>query len=157
MKEVKKFFNDDNKLNKGYTRGGGGRRLDNSLYKNKLEQALPSTDVMGEYEEMFPGTVDKLMEMALQEQNHRHKMEMNMIEQQHKASRLGRVFALVFIFLICVTTMLIAITGEPIVAAIFAGGGFLTIVLTSVFAYGNPKEKVHNEGKFNRGNHFKRR
>ncbi len=101
MKETKNFFTKNNRLNKGYSKPLNSREQDNNFYRKKFEHILPPIDVMSEYENIHPGTLEKLISMAQKEQTHRHALELKNLEVQEKATKVSKVCALVFgIFLL---------------------------------------------------------
>ena len=75
MKETKNFF-DTNRLNKGYSTISINKQSDVELSANKYKHLLPDIDIMAEYEEMSPGTINKIFDMAKKEQNHRHSIDL---------------------------------------------------------------------------------
>lgn len=130
MKESKSFF-DNNRLNKGYGKVSNVKQSDSSFIRKKYRHVLPPLDMMEEYEELNPGTFERLFDMAEKEQNHRHSMDLLVIEKYNRATRLGRVFALVFIALISTTTLMLVIVKSSLSAAIFAVSAFACITIVS--------------------------
>lgn len=116
MKETKNFFTKNNRLNKGYSKPLNSREQDNNFYRKKFEHILPPIDVMSEYENIHPGTLEKLINMAQKEQTHRHALELKNLEVQEKAIKVSNICALVFgmfllssiIFLILLEKFIIA-------------------------------------------------
>ena len=64
MKESKKFF-DNNRLNKGYSRVVNFYQSDANLIRKKYKHVLPPIEMTEQYEELYPGTFEKLLDMAL--------------------------------------------------------------------------------------------
>jgi len=152
MKETKKFF-DNNCLNRGYSRVSSVKQSDTTIVANKYQHALPPIDMMEQYEEIHPGTCAKLFAMAEKEQAHRVAMDMLAIEQCKRATCLGRIFALVFIALISITTlMLVMIAENTLVAALFATSAFTSI---TIIAYIYSKSSVYKESTYNKHNNYK--
>ena len=79
MKETKIFF-DTNSLNKGYNNNNNttslNKQSDVKIPNNKYKHLLPDVDIMAEYEEMSPGTINKIFDMAKIEQDHRHSIDL---------------------------------------------------------------------------------
>ena len=73
MKERKKFF-DNNRLNKGHKKLSNSSQSDANVVRKKYQHVLPPIDMLEHYEELNPGTLDKLLDMAEREQNHRHSI-----------------------------------------------------------------------------------
>ena len=149
MKENKKFF-DNNRLNKGHKRLSNPRQSDASVIRKKYEHVLPPIDVLEHYEELNPGTLEKLLDMAEREQNHRHSMDLVAMEKHNKATQLGRVFALVFVAFISITSLMLVIAGSILVASIFAFAAFACITIVSYLYSKNSLSKESNRNKFDR-------
>tara|TARA_B110000503_G_C7157871_1_gene418153 strand:- start:1315 stop:1812 length:498 start_codon:yes stop_codon:yes gene_type:complete len=146
MKETKKFF-DNNRLNRGYSRVANARQNDNNLIRKKYQHALPPIDMMEQYEELNPGTFEKLFDMAVKEQNHRHSMDLLTMEKHSRATRLGRIFALVYIAIISITTLVLVVSKSIISASVFVVSSFACITIISCFYSKKsiPKEFMHNK------------
>jgi uncharacterized membrane protein len=138
MKENKKFF-DNNYLNKGHKRLSNSKQ--NEAIRNKFHHVLPPIDMMEQYEELNPGTLDKLLDMAKREQNHRHSIDLMAMEKHNKATQLGRAFALVFVAFISITSLMMIIAGSFIVASLFAISAFGCITIISYFYSKNSMNK----------------
>ena len=145
MKESKKFF-DNNRLNKGHKRLSNSRQSDAHIIRKKYEHVLPPIDMMEHYEELNPGTLAKLLNMAEKEQNHRHSMDLVSMERHNKATQLGRAFALVFVAFVAITSLMLVIAGSILVSAIFALAAFACITIVSYLYSKNslPKESSRN-------------
>ncbi len=137
MKEIKTFFTKDNRLNKGYSKTSNIRELDSSFYRKKFEHILPPIDLISEYENINPGTLAKLIDMAEQDQHHKHAIDLVNLENYNRAQKMGRIFALVFIGLICLTTIILTMLGKIFVALIFSCSAFLAIGVTSFISANN--------------------
>lgn len=130
MKETKKFF-ENNRLNKGYTKILNYNQNDMGQIRSKFKHVLPPIDMMEEYEEMYPGTFEKLLDMAQREQNHRHSLDLVIQEKYNRATALGRYFSLILVGLIAFTTLVLALSGAQMVASIFAASAFACIYFIS--------------------------
>lgn len=147
MKESKKFF-DNNRLNKGHNRLSNSRQSDANIIRKKYQHVLPPIEIIEHYEELNPGTLEKLLDMAKREQNHRHSMDLMAMEKHDKATQLGRVFALVFVAFISITSLALVIAGSLLIAAIFAFSAFACITIVSYFYSKNSLFKESGRGKF---------
>lgn len=132
MKERKKFF-DNNRLNKGHKKLSNPVQSDVNVVRKKYQHILPPIEMLEHYEELNPGTLDKLLDMAQKEQNHRHSIDLITIEKYNKATKLGRMFSLVFVALISITSLMLVLFGSTFVAAIFAFSAFACITIVSYF------------------------
>ena len=134
MKEIKSFFTKDNRLNKGYAKIANPREPDNNFYRKKFEHLLPPIDLISEYENINPGTFAKLMDMAQQELHHKHAVDLVSLENYNRATKMGRIFALIFIGLVCITTICLSIVGQAAIALVFSCSAFLAVGITSILS-----------------------
>ena len=132
MKERKKFC-DNNRLNKGHKKLSNSAQSDTNVVRKKYQHVLPPIEMLEHYEELNPGTLDKLLDMAKREQNHRHSVDLMAMEKHNKATTLGRVFSLVFVAFISITALMLVIVGSVFVAAVFAFSAFACITIVSYF------------------------
>lgn len=146
MKENKKFF-ENNRLNKGYAKTSSYRQSDVSIMHKKCGHVLPPIDVMAEYEDLNPGTIDKLLDMAQKEQNHRHSLDLLEIEKYNRASKIGRIFSLILVGIISFTTLLLVVISSDKIAITFSALAFSSIALASYFY-----SRIANKNIFNNGN-----
>jgi uncharacterized membrane protein len=136
MREVKRFFTQDNSLNKGYVAHVASRDEDeNSMLHRKIAQNLPSADLITAYEEMHPGTFDKLLGFVEKEQLHRQKAEFASTEMHARATSMGRLFGFFVVCAICFTTLQLAREGMLKGGLIFAGLAFAGIFGISALSY----------------------
>lgn len=126
MKESKKFF-EDNRLNRGAAQGSKNKSdNDNGLYA-KYKHVLPPLDVLEQYEELHPGTVARLLDMAKKEQEHRHAMELRAFKKHHKAVKLGRL-VLVALGTVVIASSLSVISGYGAIATIILAAALLGVL-----------------------------
>lgn len=142
MKDNKKFFY-NNRLNKGYSKFSNSNQTDLSAVRKKFQSVLPPIDMMEEYEEKYPGTFDKIFDMAEKEQNHRHTMDLLEIEKYNKASKMGRCFALIFIAIISITSLTMVLFGVWEIAVLLIACAFLCI--TTISFYYNKNLRTHKK------------
>lgn len=96
MKETKSFFTNNNRLNKGYAKTFSVHESDSSFYRKKFEHILPPIDLITEYENIYPGILEKLVSMAQKEQMHKHDLELKNLKMQERIDKLTRICLLVF-------------------------------------------------------------
>lgn len=127
MKESKKFF-EDNRLNRGCSQTSKNNKFnnDNALYA-KYKHVLPPLDILEQYEDLHPGTTQKLLEMAQKEQDHRHAMELRAFKKHHKAVKLGRL-VLVALGTVVIASSLSVISGYGAIATIILAAALLGIL-----------------------------
>lgn len=132
MKETKKFF-DNNRLNKGYTRSSNYIQSDTSLFRQRNQNVLPPLEVMSAYEELNPGTLENLLDMAKREQNHRHTIELLALEKRSRSLKNSRLFFVVFVAIISITSVIMALLTTIETLNIFLISAFSSLAVASVF------------------------
>jgi len=110
-KETKSFFANNNRLNKGYGKSQNPRELSNVFYRKKFEHILPPIELLEEYENILPGTMDKVIKMAEKEQDHRHLIDIRNIEIQESTIKKSKIYALIFMGFVCVAVVFLTILG----------------------------------------------
>lgn len=128
MRKIKTFFNKDNHLNKGYAKNLLG--IKESDYKHqevKFKHILPPIDLISEYEYLKPGTLAKIINMAEQEQCHKHKIDQMNLKKMHSILKIGRICAFLSITFICLTTVFLTKQGYIAGALIFSCSAFFII------------------------------
>lgn len=150
MKESKKYF-ENNRLNKGFKKIPSHKQSDMSVIRNQFKHILPPVDIMEEFEELSPGTFEKLLDMAKREQNHRHSLDLIVQEKYNRATTMGRYFSLVLMLMICITTLILAFVGKAMVASIFAACAFACIFMVSFLYSKTAITKIVDSSK-KRGN-----
>jgi len=96
MKETKRFFTKNNRLNKGYAKTFSVNEPDNNFYRKKFEHILPPIDLISEYENIYPGTLQELINMAQKEQVHKHDIDLKNLKMQETVAKLTRICLLIF-------------------------------------------------------------
>ena len=113
--ETKSFFAEDNRLNKGYD-SNSSKESDKVFFRKRFEHLFPSPDTLQTFEDLHPGSVDRIISMAEKEQKDRLKLE---IEKAKMAEVTNRVQSIVNIFIIgilSVTVLLLSLDGAQNVA-----------------------------------------
>lgn len=130
VKETKKFF-ENNRLNKGSRKYKNNKQTDSAIIRKKYSHILPPIDMLEQYEDVSPGTIDKLIKMAEKEQENRHQIDLKIIKSNDTAMFLGKIFAIIFSLFICTTTLMVALINDTISAAIFGASSFASIAVIS--------------------------
>jgi uncharacterized membrane protein len=116
---------------------------------------LPPPDVLQRYEEIHPGTAERVLQQFERETQHRHAIEQKLVDGQLEiqraeipAFRLGQVFA----FIIAIVGLLAAaycVSTVPAAGHAWAGAsiaGISLATLTGLFIYGR-KAKAAEEAE----------
>lgn len=134
MREVKSFFIEDNSLNKGYTHNNRLQEVQSSAYYQKLQQNLPPVDVIAAYEELYPGTLEKVLAAVEKEQKHSHDCDLIHNKFNIKAAFMGRMFGFFSILTISYVTLSLARSDMLIGGLIFAFVAFAGIFGVSLIS-----------------------
>lgn len=133
MKETKKFF-DANGLNKGYSKALFSKTSNLAVSSSsQYKHIMPPLDVMAAYEEISPGTIKKIIEMAQKEQNYRHSIELLNVEKYDRAVKFGKICGVALIGIIAMTVLILAFGGHYMIASVFFLSAFATIGGISFF------------------------
>lgn len=139
-REVKHFFVENNHLNKITS------NLNHSYIqkvRSDFEGLMPSPEVLHAYEEIMPGTVEKLLGLMEQEQKHKHAIEKAKVFMHSKTETIGKMFASFTIIIIAYATIVLSkkSLGHSL---IFAAIAFASIFAVSLVAYfrTNPVPKI---------------
>ena len=151
MREVKTFFKEDNRLNKGYAEDSVNQRDGgNDFYHKKISESLPPPDVLAVYEEMHPGTFEKLLGLLDVEQKHRHAMDKVYAEMQARVGKMGRLFGFFIICAIGYVTLELAKHDMLIGGLIFAGMAFVGIFGVSLIMGRRNSPRPHHEKRYSK-------
>jgi uncharacterized membrane protein len=141
MKENKAFFNNnDNRLNKGYAKASHFRSVSSGSYRRQFEHVLPPIDLISQYEDLNPGTLKRLIELAAQEQKNKYNIELINLENKRHSIKFGQIAALISILIACVSVVTLIICGAIKSAIIFS---IITLTALSVIFYLNKKAKYN--------------
>jgi uncharacterized membrane protein len=92
-------------------------KRDNKKFNNRPQHGnpyniLPPTNILEEYEDLAPGSVNKLVEMAKKEQEHRHEWQENHLMVHGKIHKWGQIFAFTYNVILLFVVLYIANTGN---------------------------------------------
>lgn len=89
---------------------------------------LPPPGMYREYEEVLPGSANRLMELTEDQQKHRHKWESDALDASISDSKRGQWFGFILSILAIVAAIILALMGRSVV------GGLLALVSVSGIA-----------------------
>jgi uncharacterized membrane protein len=69
--------------------------------------------------------------MAEKEQAHKHKMNIKIIEVYEEVTKKGRISAIIFIMMVCLSVIILSLLGHVIIASVFSSSVFLGIGIGS--------------------------
>lgn len=106
---------------------------------------LPLPEHLARYDEILPGSAERMLKMAESQALHRQRIESAVIDSGAQNSRLGLVFA----FIICMTCLAISAwgmyVGNGIAGAVVGALGLGSIV--GAFIYGTNSNRKEREWK----------
>lgn len=73
-----------------------GRRDNFSRRPETIEDILPSSEILEKFEDAVPGSVAQLIEMAENEQKHRHNWQDNYLKSHNISTRIGQVCGVIY-------------------------------------------------------------
>lgn len=89
---------------------------------------LPVASELAEYEQISPGAADKIINMALKEQSHRHGMEQISIDHYVKQSTTGQWLGFGIAMSSIIAAGLMGYIGQTALAIVLVGGSLATLV-----------------------------
>ena len=81
---------------------------------------LPPPGMYREYEEVLPGSANRLMELTEDQQKHRHKWESDALDASISDSRRGQWFGFFLSILAIMAAVILALMGRSMVGALLA-------------------------------------
>ncbi|MCF8462427.1 MAG: DUF2335 domain-containing protein [Rickettsiaceae bacterium] len=115
---MKEYFNQQNKLNKGYS----------EFEYKELFNALPKPEILAQYEELHPGSVENFIRLIEKEQFNRHKFLGRRERWQIVFKILGYLsFTLSFVVISVASFLMLAINSK--ISMIFSISAFSAMTL----------------------------
>ena len=93
---------------------------------------LPHPDLLKGYEEAQPGAANIIINMATKEQDHRHKMEDDMLKQRCRKQNRGQMYGCCLAVFFAIVAFAITLTGHEIVAGVVFGTTIIGILIIYV-------------------------
>jgi uncharacterized membrane protein len=135
--EVKKFFTTFNRLNKGYKEDYGVEVDDMTFYMKKFTDILPPIDVIAEYENICPGSLNRLIKLHENNQKINFKTSKKIDSVQLQSETTTKIYNIFIatLSIVAITSLVLTLLGNFISATIFAILGFLIFI--KIFFYEN--------------------
>jgi len=129
--------------------GKSDEEIDHILIEMQLEQRfsgpLPHPSILKGYEEILPGSADRILTMAENQSKHRQKLESKVVSSNSRDSLLGVIFAFVLGVIGLIGGVYAAISGAEILGTIVSAGSIAT--LAGVFVYGTNSDRKERQSK----------
>lgn len=125
MKERKNFFNDKNKLNKGYS-----KNIDQiDSYYDFLNESLPKPEILAEYEAFHPGSSERFLKIIEDEQKHRHNLDEKSLALEMQYKKFGQVSLVLIIAILSYASYAILLNEAVLLSGIiFIITSFTTLI-----------------------------
>lgn len=153
-REVKKFFYSlNNDLNKGHDTLLNKRRSNN--YSLGLDRLLPPIEVISAYEEIYPGTLEKALEIAQAEQHNRYNLLMKASVMETRWRILGQICSLLSIGFVALAAVKLATLGHiKLAASIVFSHALASFLLALVGLYLNRPNAGFSQNRVHKARHF---
>lgn len=121
-----------------------------SLISAQFVGPLPPPSYLAGYENVLPGSAERVLRLAEKEQEHRHKMEHLLLEAQivdtkddRSEARLGQVFALIIGITAILGGSVVSVRGAPLSGGFIGSSG--VVGLAAVFITGRKERKAFDD------------
>ena len=131
-------------------RRNSGRRYDSSRSEKtpNSNNILPAPGILESYEEISPGSVKLILEMAKSEQDHRHNWENRYLRAMAYTSRVGQLLGFALAIILVYTCMMLAYSDKEGVAAFIAFSGFAFLMMAALSSAKSRKHVVRPRRNF---------
>lgn len=127
MSENKPYYGRDR-------RDSRDRRSSRPADHRRSHTILPPASILDSYEELLPGSVEILFEMAEREQKNRHDREQAQFAAHIRSHRIGQFFGFVVSLSIVISVSYLALQGQEDTAITLALSGFGALALASLIS-----------------------
>lgn len=100
---------------------------------------IPDASQFKKYEEVLPGSADRILKMAENQAAHRQKLEMKAIEADIKNSQRGQTFAFILASIVIIGGLILLMLGKSLEGFVALIGALATLV--GVFIYDKTSER----------------
>lgn len=89
---------------------------------------MPPPELLRGYEVVVPGSAERIVKMAEQEQQFRHEMTRAAVQGGMSGVKRGQVFALIVVAIMAVACVICAALDQAVVASVLGGGTLVSLV-----------------------------
>lgn len=108
------------------------RNFRDKNYEIRSHNILPAPSILESYEEIAPGSVNKILEMAKAEQEHRHAWENKYLRSMAYTTRVGQLLGLALAVILIYTCIIMAMDGNENLAGVIAFSGFAFLMIAAL-------------------------
>ncbi len=108
----------------------------------RAHNILPSAGVLESYEEIAPGSVNKILEMAKLEQEHRHAWENKYLKSMAYTTRVGQLLGFALAVILIYTAMALIMDKNETLASVIVFSGF-SFLMIAALASANSRKHIN--------------
>ena len=99
---------------------------------------IPPPVVLEQYENILPGSAERILKMAETQANNRHDVSKEVLMSGIKNEKLGLQLAFLSLLIVMAVIVILGMNDKTLPASILGGGGIIGLV--SVFVYGSKRK-----------------
>ena len=115
------------------------------VQRSSFSGPLPPPEVLKRFDEVVPGSAERIIKMAEGQFAHRTELEKKVIDSDIARSKLGQILGFIIAIVGLICSVIISIYGNQIAGAILGVGTLASLV--GVFMYGSKVRKEERERK----------
>ncbi|MEK7208567.1 MAG: DUF2335 domain-containing protein [Patescibacteria group bacterium] len=115
------------------------------VVQHSFSGPLPPPEVLKRFDEVVPGSAERIIKMAEGQFTHRTELERKVIASDIARSKLGQILGFVIAIVGLICSVIISMYGNQIAGTILGVGTLASLV--SVFMYGSRVRKEERERK----------
>ncbi len=124
----------------------------------RTQGILPAPGILESYEEIAPGSVEKILQFVKQEQEHRHRVDSQYIKMLANTYRMGQLLAFLLAVIVLYVSVLLITEGHTAFAASVLVFGFvLDVIILLCYQSSAGERMVHKQEQYARKRNFKQR
>jgi uncharacterized membrane protein len=99
---------------------------------NRPHNILPSPGILESYEEIAPGSVNKILDMAKSEQDHRHAWENKYLKSMAYTTRVGQLLGFALAIILIYAALALHNDDNFMLAAVIVFSGFAFLMIAAL-------------------------
>lgn len=115
------------------------------IQQESFSGPIPHPRIMAGYEQVLPGSANRILKMAERQQEHRFGLESSSINSQLKSNRMGQLFGFILSCLVIIAGIVLFILSMPIMGVCLIAG--MVFVLATLFLGGKLNIKADLKNK----------
>lgn len=110
------------------------------IQQESFSGPIPHPSLMAGYEQVLPGSADRILKMAELQQAHRFDLEKTSIESQLRSNRQGQIFGFILSFVVILAGVILLLLGMPVLGVCLMAG--MIFILAALFIGGKINMKA---------------